>query len=55
MRYSTEITERQHTKDHIIDAIDIYAKNISKIFDIEDNFKFEVFVMEKPDCKYFRY
>ena len=48
MRYSTDITKRQHTKDHIIDAIDIYAKNISKIFEIEDNFKIEVFVMEKP-------
>jgi len=47
MRYSTDITERQHTKEHIIDAIDIYAKNISKLFDIEDNFKIEVFVMEK--------
>jgi P4 family phage/plasmid primase-like protien len=49
MRYSTEITERQHTKEHIIDAIDIYARNISNIHDIEDNYKFEVFVMEKPD------
>jgi len=49
MRYSTDITKRQHTKEHIIDAIDLYAKNISKIFNIEDNFKIEVFVMEKSD------
>ena len=42
------IRTRQHTKDHIIDAIDIYAKTISKIYDIEDNFKMEVFIMEKP-------
>jgi P4 family phage/plasmid primase-like protien len=48
MRYSTEITERQHTQEHIIDLIDIYAKNISKICDVENNFKIEVFVMEKP-------
>mgnify|MGYP000846258098 CR=1 FL=1 len=49
MRYSTDITTRQHTKEHIIDAIDLYAKHISKIFNIEDNFKIEVFVMEKSD------
>ena len=49
MRYSPEVTKKQHTKDHIVDLIDIYAKNISKIFDIEDNFKIEVFVMEKSD------
>ena len=47
MRYSTDITERQHTKEHIIDAIDLYAKNISKIFNIEDQFSIEVFIMEK--------
>ena len=47
MRYSTDITKRQHTKEHIIDAIDIYAKNISNLFDIENDFKIEVFVMEK--------
>ena len=47
MRYSTDISERQHTKEHIIDLIDIYAKNISKIFKIPDEFVIEVFVMEK--------
>ena len=49
MRYSTEITSRQHTKNHIIDLIDIYANNISKIFKIPENAKIEVFVMEKPN------
>ena len=48
MRYSTEIKKKQHTKEHIIDAIDIYTKNINKMFDIPENkFKIEVFVMEK--------
>ena len=47
MRYSTDITERQHTKEHIIDLIDIYATNISKLYNIPIDFKFEVFVMEK--------
>uniref|UniRef100_A0A6C0AYG7 SF3 helicase domain-containing protein n=1 Tax=viral metagenome TaxID=1070528 RepID=A0A6C0AYG7_9ZZZZ len=47
MRYSVEIKERQHTKDHIIDLIDIYTKAIYKLFNVPDNFKIEVFVMEK--------
>jgi len=47
MRYDTDIIVRQHTKDHIIDLIDIYAKTISKIFKTEDLLKLEVFVMEK--------
>ena len=47
MRYSTDITSRQHTKDHIIDLIDIYAKNISKICNLSDEQKVEVFIMEK--------
>ena len=49
MRYSTDITSRQHTKDHIIDLIDIYANNISKIFAVPDGTKIEVFVMERPN------
>ena len=48
MRYDPDIKTRQHTKDHIVDAIDVYAKNINTIFDIENNFKMEVFIMEKP-------
>ena len=57
MRYDTDITERQYTKDHIIDLIDIYAKTISKIFSVDNMVKIEVFVMEKSgvnilDTKY---
>lgn len=48
MRYDTNIKTRQHTKEHIIDAIDLYAKTIKSIFEIENSFKIEVFVMEKP-------
>ena len=48
MRYDINIEERQHTKEHIVDAIDIYAKTISKICEVEDGQKIEVFVMEKP-------
>lgn len=48
MRYGCDIKTRQHTKNHIIDLIDIYANNISKIFTIPVDAKMEVFVMEKP-------
>ena len=47
MRYETDIEERQHTKEHIVDAIDIYAKIMSQICDVEDGQQIEVFVMEK--------
>ena len=49
MRYSTDIKERKHTKEHIIDLIDIYTRNICKIANIPDQKKIEVFVMEKPN------
>ena len=49
MRYSTNIKCRQHTKEHIIDAIDIYGKNISKMFNIPDKFDVEIFIMEKSN------
>lgn len=49
MRYERDIDERQHTKEHIIDLINLYCENISKLFKINDKFKFEVFVMEKPE------
>jgi len=49
MRYDPEIEKRQHTKDHIVDAIDIYAKTLSKICEVDNEQKIEVFVMEKPD------
>ena len=48
MRYSTDITTRQHTKEHIIDLIDMYVRNLSKICNVLDKQKLEVFVMEKP-------
>ncbi len=48
MRYDTNIKTRQHTKEHIIDAIDVYAKTIKKFYNIQDGFNMEVFVMEKP-------
>jgi P4 family phage/plasmid primase-like protien len=47
MRYLPNISKRQHTKDHIVDLIDIYGRNISRISNLVDGQKIEVFVMEK--------
>ena len=49
MRYSEDVTERLHTKNHIIDLLNLYAENISKYCEISDNFTIEAFVMEKPN------
>ena len=48
MRYSTDITERQHDEDDIRDLIHLYAIAISNNCVINNNHKMEVFVMEKP-------
>jgi P4 family phage/plasmid primase-like protien len=47
LRYNSDITERQHTNDHIIDLIMLYSSKISKIFNIPNDTKINVFVMEK--------
>ena len=47
MRYDLSIKERQHSKEHIIDIIDLYLKNISRIFKIYNNSKIDIYVFEK--------
>lgn len=48
LRYSSDITTRQHTPDHITDVIDLYLKAIQKLCEIADGCAIEVFTMEKP-------
>ena len=48
MRYNNDINERQHTKEHIVDLINLYLETISKIYLINDKLNIEIFVMEKP-------
>jgi P4 family phage/plasmid primase-like protien len=48
-RYDTSITTRQHTEDHILDAVMIYAEKIRELVTITDKAVIEVFVMEKKD------
>ena len=48
-RYPTTITTRQHTEEHVLDAVMIYAEKIKEIVDLTDKAVLEVFVMEKKD------
>ena len=49
LRYDTAITSKQHSKDHIIDAVMLYAEQIKHLLDIKEGARLEVYVMEKPD------
>ena len=49
LRYPTTITTKQHSKDHVIDAVMLYAEKIKQILDITEGSRIEVFVMEKND------
>lgn len=49
LRYDQEITSKQHTKEHVIDAVMLYAEKIKQLIDITDGSRIEVFVMEKND------
>ena len=52
LRYQGTIREKQHTKEHIIDIIMLYAENISKLVTITRDTDIEVFVMEKNDVNH---
>jgi hypothetical protein len=48
-RYDSEIEQRQHTKQHVIDGIMLYADKILELVKVNDGAKIEVFAMEKND------
>ena len=47
-RYSIDIEERQHTGDHIMDTVELYLEQLTKIVKMTDQ-TFPVFVLEKPN------
>ena len=49
MRYDSSVKERKHTKEHIIDLINIIANKLSIIYVIGDELKIPVYVMEKDN------
>ena len=48
LRHAIEIDERQYTKEHVEDMVDIYLDEIKRIFQIDENTKFNVYVFQKP-------
>ncbi len=49
LRYNSDVQERQHTPEHIIDLIMLYANKISTIFKINNKTRIVVYVMEKNE------
>ena len=48
-RYDISVSSKQHTTDHIVDALILYADKINELVEVSDGAKIEVFVMEKND------
>lgn len=47
LRYSTSVTDKKHTSDHILDLVVLYAEKINELLEVKENVKIEVYVMEK--------
>jgi P4 family phage/plasmid primase-like protien len=48
-RHDYEVDERQYTKDHVEDLLEIYLEELKHIYQFDDSVKFFIFVFEKPD------
>lgn len=48
LRYEYAVTERQHTKDHVIDLICQYLEELQTMFQWDDDVHIPIFVFEKP-------
>jgi P4 family phage/plasmid primase-like protien len=47
-RHDYEVDERQYTKDHVDDLISGYLEEIKNMYELDEDAKFPIFVMEKP-------
>lgn len=48
-RYRTDIKDRQHCEEQIIDIIDLYLSQINEITNVQTDSHFRVYVLEKPN------
>lgn len=48
LRYPYDITEKQHTKEHLDDLFYCILEELKKIFQFDETKTFKIFVMEKP-------
>jgi P4 family phage/plasmid primase-like protien len=49
LKYNYDVDTRQHTKEHIDDMVDCYLGEIKKIYQFDNDDKFNIFIMEKPN------
>jgi phage/plasmid-associated DNA primase len=47
-RYDTSIKSRQHTHDHIIDCVVLYAEKIAELVNIKGGTKLKAYILQKP-------
>ena len=48
-RFPYETSERQYTKDHIDDLVGSYAEEIQRMYQLDSDSVYEIYVLEKPD------
>jgi P4 family phage/plasmid primase-like protien len=48
LRHDYEVDERQYSKDHVEDLIEIYLEELKNMYQFDDTIKFNIFVFEKP-------
>ena len=49
LRYNKDVQTKQHSKEHIVDLIMVYADICGIILDLEDGIEVDVYVMEKKN------
>lgn len=49
LRYDTSIKTRQHTNEHIVDIIQLYLDKLENIYVLDNDVKFNIYVLEKPN------
>ena len=49
LRYDSNIKTRQHSDEHIIDIITLYLNKIEEIYVLDQETKFNVYVLQKSD------
>lgn len=48
-RYHNDVTERQHTRDHVRDIICVYLDELKEYFIFEESKPFSIYIFEKPN------
>ena len=47
-RHDESIIDRQYSKEHILDLIDIYLEEIKRMYQLDDETEFPIYVFQKP-------